>query len=107
MNLLLKAFLGAIVCEGVSFFIWSIGIRIIAAEPQMTIFGYIGGYLHYPGIRVEAWAHSKGYGDTMIPIISIPFLCWFILWLIILKALKMREESEHAPPEGRGEAPRP
>ena len=94
--------------EGIAFALWTTGIYIIAAEPEITVFGIVGGSLHWPGIIVENWAHAHGHGDTMIPIIGVPLLCWFAFWMIIWTIVekRKRKNTEQSvagyPPQGVG-----
>jgi hypothetical protein len=97
MKLWHKALIAAVVSEGIAFLMWTIGIRIVAGEPHITLIGYMGAYLHYPGFPVEAWAHSHGHGDTMIPVIGVPLLCWLLLWTGTLWSItKMKRSSEQS-----------
>ena len=101
MKLWLKAGICALVSEGIAFALWTTGIYILAAEPQITFLGVLGGSLHWPGIIVENLAHAHGHGDTMFPIIGVPLLCWFVVWTIIwtiVGKLKRNRTEQGVPP---------
>ena len=101
MKLWLKAGISAVVSEGIAFSLWAKGIYIVAAEPHISTLGIIGGSLHWPGVIVENWAHAHGHGDTMIPIIGVPLLCWFAFWMVIFTIagiLKRHRTEQGVPP---------